>query len=290
MTTHRDSLRINPLDRDALRRAGLDSADALLKCLGDRIVAWSRSTDTVRVDLPESAGGGSLYVKRYHHLRWKPRIKAMLRGAFFGRSRARAEYDRLLALEARGAPVVHAVACGERRVLHFVRSSFLVTRAVPDAVSLTAFLHPPSGTKPPAAFLRRLAESLGRQIAALHRTGVIHGALFWRNILVRRDREGGFAFTLLDPPAARFLTAWRYTTADDLADLAAAALECGMRTEMMRFFLAYLGTRRLDSSQKALARDVLRRAEPLRPHEAYRLKMHRVFQYHLVAAPASTPR
>ncbi len=287
----RDTIRIDPAFRERLRRAGLDTVDRVLKCLGDQIVAWSRSTDTIRVELPAD-GGGAVFIKRYHFLRWGQRIKAMLRGAFFGRSRARSEFERIRDLRARGAPMVRPVAWGERRILHFVRSSFLVTEAVPGAVPLSALARQDAGdpgANMPVRQRRRCVEALGRCIADLHRRGLSHGALFWRNVLVRRDGDE-FDFVLLDPPGRRHLSLRKAEErradgiADDLAAIAALAPELCSRTDMLRFFTAYLGTRRLAEAHRRQAREILTRARPLVDHERYRLKMDRIFHYHLVPA------
>jgi hypothetical protein len=280
MALYRDTIRINPSDRERLRRAGLDTTDRVLKHLGDQVVAWSKSTETVRVDLP--AGDGGLYVKRYHHLRWKHRIKAMFRGTFFGRSRARTEYDRLIEMSEQGAPVVRAVACGERRTFRFLRSCFLVTEAVPSAISLASFAQKAHAESLLVAEQHRFAKAIGRCVGEMHGRGIVHGALRWRNVLVRRDGDGGYAFTFLDAPTRKRGPSKRFSARGDLADLAAAALECCTRTEMMRFFRSYLNKPRLSPADKAMARNILASAQPLRAHEAYRLKMNRIFHYHLV--------
>lgn len=291
MTLYRDTIRIAPGWRDRLRPAGLDSVDRVLKCLGDQVVAWSRSTETVRVDLPSEAGSGAIFIKRYHHLCWRRRIKAMLRGTFFGRSRARAEFEQLEWMLERHGPVVTPVAWGERRILHFVRSSFLITEAVGGAVSLTTFAQRHArgrGLELSWRQRRGFVESLGGCIGDLHRRGLVHGALFWRNVLVCEVAGGGFAFRFLDAPGRRRPSlrgaGARHATGvlNDLADMAALASQFCSRTEMLRFFLAYLGTRRLDDSHRQLARGVLERARPLQAHEIYRLQMNRTFHYHLV--------
>ena len=208
MRLYRDTMYIAPAGRERLRRAGLDTVERVLKCLGHQVVAWSRSTETVRVDLPAGAGAGAVFVKRYHLLRWKVRIKAMFRGAFFGRSRAHAEFDRLERMRSAGAPVVDPVAWGERRILHFVRFSFLITEAVDGAVSLTTFAqNHADGQRRPLSFRdrRALVESLGRCIGELHGRGLAHGALFWRNVLVRKIEPGRYEFVLLDAPGRRRL-------------------------------------------------------------------------------------
>jgi hypothetical protein len=293
MTGNRDTLFIEPDDRPRLAAAGLDTVGAALQCIGDQPVAWSRSTDTVRVDLPRSAGGGALFVKRYHHLEWRRRIKAMLRGTFFGRSRAHAEFDALKHLRARGAPMVRPIAFGERRVLHFLRSSFLITQAEPDTVSLTTFAQRHTNGRAPALdpkARRRLIECLGRFVGAFHRSGLVHGALVWRNVLVRR-RGDAFEFVLVDAPGRKRADALRphrkaHSIAGDLAGLAALASEFCTRTEQWRFYRAYRGDGPTGREDRRFIRDVYERAARLRPHELYRLEMNRIFHYHLVPADA----
>ncbi|MBN1488851.1 MAG: hypothetical protein JXA69_02950 [Phycisphaerae bacterium] len=293
MRFHRDTMQMDPAWAQRLRQAGLDTADRVLKHVGDQVVAWSRSTETVRVDLPAHAGHGAVFVKRYHHLQWRRRLKAMLRGTFLGRTRARAEFERLQELRDAGAPVAYPVAYGERRILHFVRSSFLITEAVENAVSLTTFAQQQGNGRRaslPSAVRRQMIESLGRCIGALHGKGLVHGALVWRNVLVRfqDDPVAGVEFILLDADGRRRLgTLGRGEgpspgVVGDLAALAALASVFCSRTEMLRFFHAYLGVRRLDAGHRQLARDVLARAERQRDHELYRLKMNDVFHYHLV--------
>lgn len=283
----RDTMWIEPGDRERLARAGLDTVDRVLKCLGDQVVAWSRTTEVVRADLPDSCGGGAVYIKRYHRLRWRKRIQGALRGTLFGRSRARAEFEQLRRMRAGGAPVVRAIAWGERRVLFFLRSSFLMTEAVEGSVSLTTFAQQQHRSTLPPSVRHEFVRSLGGCIRDLHARGHIHGALFWRNVLVRRSPGGGFEFHLLDAQAPRRLRpgalngrhAGRLT---DLAEMAAVAPVFCSRAEMLRFLRAYLGTDRLDGSHRKLIGEILRRAAPLRDHELYRLKMNRVFHYHLV--------
>jgi hypothetical protein len=293
MTLYRDTIRIVPAYRERLRLAGLDTVDRVLKCIGDQVVAWSRSTDTVRVDLPAGAGGGAIFIKRYHLLRWRSRIKAMLRGAFLGSSRAQGEFDRLRQMLAAGAPVVRPVACGERRILHFLRSSFLITDSVTGAVSLTTFAQQSGDAQRPRLSFRErrdFVRSLARSVADLHQRGLAHGALFWRNVLVRRSvGEGGpFEFAFLDAPGRRRLnvraTDGRRSAAvvNDLAAMAALAPRFCSRSEMLRFFCAYSGTHRLGDPHRQLARLVSERARSLRDHELYRLKMDGIFHYHLV--------
>ena len=116
---YQDTVFIEPAYAESLSRAGLDTVQGVLDCVGDRLTAWSRTTDTVQVHL---SGGGSVYVKRYHYARWKNRLKGMFRGTFFGSSRVRAEFRALQTMRRLGIQGVRPVAYGERRSLHYLHS------------------------------------------------------------------------------------------------------------------------------------------------------------------------
>ena len=181
--------------REQLQRASLDSVRAALACVGDRLAAWSRTSDTILVRLPGDAS--SVYIKRYHYPRWRQRFRGMLRGTFFGMSRARSEYRALTRMRALGIQAVRPVAFGERRTGHFVRSCFLITEAVPGAMALSSFIrtfgHRREAT--PAVRVRReILSSLARQVRHLHEAGFVHRDLFWRNVLIRFLPDNRFEF------------------------------------------------------------------------------------------------
>ena len=127
MGAYHDEMIIAGRAEEGLREAALDSVGRVLRCLGDRVAAWSRSTDTVRVDPWSATRGHTYYIKRYHYpKRWR-RFQSLWRGLFGGRHRAAREYKMLRSLEARGLPVVRALATGQRRRWGMLRSCFLIT-------------------------------------------------------------------------------------------------------------------------------------------------------------------
>ena len=48
MAAYRDRLHMDPPYANVLRDAGLDTVSRVLGCTGDRLAAWSRTTDTGR--------------------------------------------------------------------------------------------------------------------------------------------------------------------------------------------------------------------------------------------------
>lgn len=293
---YRDRSHVDPAYRDALRSVGLDGTEGVLRRVGDLLAAWSRSTDTIRVDL--ASRRFAVYVKRYHYPRWSHRLRGTLRGTFFGSSRARAEYVGLLRMRRLGMGVVRPIAFGERRVGHFVRSCWLITEAVPGAISLDRFARNHIGRPPTPVTVRnvrQVLEGVGAEVRRVHDAGLLHGAMYWRNILVRRGTGGRVEFYFLDAGKARKI--WlrpfrRWRQQGDIISLAAGAVNYCTRTDLLRFLRGYWGVRRLDDSHRRW----LQRMGPtvMRAAAAERLRIERggVFdQYarNLAALAADAP-
>lgn len=273
-----DALHVEPAYREALRAARLASVEDALAHLGASVAAWSRSTDTVLV--PAGAGRPGFYVKRYYYPDWSRRLRGAMRGTFFGQHRALAEYRSLRAMCQRGIPAARPVAWGARRCAHFVCASVLITEEVPGARSLTSFASDLRAGRAALSGRTRLllCRRLAEQVAAMHAAGFVHGALFWRNILVRIvDEEPEFFFLDARPPASlRRFTSTRWRT-PDLSALAASASAFTSRSERLRFGLFYLGTDRPSAAERALLRDAERGAAAFARHEAQRIRMAEQF-------------
>jgi tRNA A-37 threonylcarbamoyl transferase component Bud32 len=103
-------------------------------------------------------------------------------------SKARMEYDRAVAIAARGVPTVEPLAVGERQTLLGAGDSYLVTRDLYDTQTLNSFLARtlvPLEPKRHARVRQGLARALGRLLARLHDAGIRHHDLHAANILVR---------------------------------------------------------------------------------------------------------
>ncbi len=279
-----DVLHIDPAFAGTLGRAGLDDVQAVLDCVGDRLAAWSRTTDTIEV---LTGGGRSVFVKRYHYPRWKNRIKGTFRGTFFGISRARAEFRALQTMRSLGIQAVRPVAYGERRRLHFVRSCFLITEAVPGAVSLATFAqkHAHDNHTTDSYRLRQEALTvLARQVRHMHQKKFVHGDLFWRNILIRVLGKEHFEYYFIDAGLGhRILRKGRQRreVMNDLAELMAIAPVFCSRSDMTRFVKVYLDQKALSSGDRVWMAQILRRARSYYDHEVLRLRLNAVFTQHL---------
>jgi hypothetical protein len=277
MPTYRDTLHVDPECAEWLHERGLSTMQGLLECLGDRVLAWSRSSDTIRVQ----AGCPSrcLYVKRYHYATRARQMRGLLRGVLLGASRARREYVMLQTMRSAGIPAVRPVAYGERRRLGLLRSCALVTEGVPDGRSLMGLLRETLADvgEPEVRRQRRcLTRTLAEQIRAMHQTGFAHGALFWRNVVVRPLDEGGYACHFLDPRGRGRMWRRRANGRKAVWDVAAfAAMAPGVvsRAECLRFAKWYWRADRLDAPTRRWIREVLKMSARYRGHELYRWRL-----------------
>jgi tRNA A-37 threonylcarbamoyl transferase component Bud32 len=119
-------------------------------------------------------------------------------------SAARTEFKRGLELAKRGVPTPEPLAYGE--TASGPRSSYLLTRTIPDAVPLDSFLEEtlPGLPSPRCTRLRqRMARALGRLMALIHDAGVTQQDLHPGNILVHIDAADQPALWLIDLHAVR---------------------------------------------------------------------------------------
>ena len=264
------------VDRAWLERIGWTSVDDLLTGKFDDVVAVSQSSDVACVPLDSGLGGPStVFVKRYYYRRRSQRFKQMFRGTLFGKSRARREYEILDEMLRRGIPAVRPIAFGDRRKGLFLRASLLLTEGAPGAVSLDLFASQriaiaTTGRAERLAFINELATT----VRAMHQAGIRHGGLFWRNILVHRQPDGGYRFSFLDPDINAKLLPTPLPPADAIADIsefAASGIALGVRGELIRFAKAYLGVRKLGADHRKLVAQVFPRAQRLARAERRRI-------------------
>ena len=153
-----------------------------------RIVKQGPHRIVYRVDLPNL----SFYIKHNLISDTRSRLRQIVRP-----SKARMEYDRALAVAARGIPTYAPLAVGEQTSAE----SFLVTETLEDAVPLNVFLERdfpalPAGRR--TRLRQALAQALGRLIARLHHAGILHADLHCGNFLLRLDGEDQPALFLID--------------------------------------------------------------------------------------------
>ncbi|MCG8406866.1 MAG: hypothetical protein MI923_16840 [Phycisphaerales bacterium] len=275
-----DSITIDRPFRDRLREAKLDRVAAVLACVGNQLAAWSRTGDTIRYDLD---GNRAFYIKRYHYPRWKQRFRAMFRGTFFKASRARNEYRALRRMRQLGIQAVRPVAYGERRLCHFLRSCFLITEAVPDAMPLSSFIQTfgkHRGSAQAVRLRREILISLARQVRHMHHAGFVHRDLFWRNVLIRSLPGDRFEFYFLDASVGqriRLPQRRQDKIVHDIASMGALAPHFCSKADQLRFLLEYLETDKLAEEHRKWLRRVQTQSDRLQQTELERLRRGAVF-------------
>jgi len=171
-------------------------------------------------------------------------------------SRARREYLNLIRLARLGFSVPQALAYGQARTLGFVSESFVMTRAVEEAVSIWTFLYEPRTAAfpfPQGSERRRLIDEFARLLQGAHAAGFFLHTLRSKNVLLTRT-DGRYAVHLIDVP---FAGIWRWKLfpragrVRDLATLLKWSRRLLSRTERMRFARTYGAGRALVRSAQA---------------------------------------
>ena len=236
-----------------LRAHGLDTVAAVYALNTGQVFTHTRTTEVRRVEL----GDRAVFIKKYWVTKPSQIISGITRGAVFGKSKVRREYENLSRLRAWGLDAPAPVAYGEERRAGCLVRSCLISEAIPDARGLHVLIR--EG--------HRDVATLADYVRRLHEHHFIHCDLFWRNILVSGNTLD--RFYLIDAHKGGYRRGCR---ADDLAALDAPAPAFFRRTERLRFFLRYLNHTGLTAADKALARRVLKLAAPLRDKQLSRVR------------------
>ena len=223
--------------------------DVLVDADGLRLGQWRSEgrVDTVksgphrvvyRVRLPE----GVIYIKHY----LVPDRRAKYR-QWFRRGKGRNEGKRSQHLASIGVPTITPIALGERRRRGFLFDNFLITREIPEAVPLDAFVEGQlSGLPEPrrSGVRRSLAKALGVLTARLHNAGLQHIDFHPGNILLRFGPGDEPQLTMIDLDALRTVKQFSWPKAmRNLALLDHYFWTRSSRVDRRRFLKAYLEAR-----------------------------------------------
>jgi tRNA A-37 threonylcarbamoyl transferase component Bud32 len=160
----------------------------------------SAATDKVVVNL----GNRDVFFKRYNCLGLGYRLKNMFRP-----SRALKSWRAGWKFLELGVPTPKPLACLEERLFRLLGRSYILFEQIDNATSLLDAWADFDGEQ-----RRDLLQSLGSEIGRMHRLGLIHGDLNWRNIMVQRTPSGP-KFYFVDLDGSKFLgkvnrdSAWR---------------------------------------------------------------------------------
>lgn len=152
---------------------------------GQAIVSpWqSAATDKTVVTL----GGLSYFFKRYNCLGFGYQVKNIFR-----QSRALKSWSAGWKWLELGLPTPRPIACMEERSLRLLGRSYLLFESIVGAHSLLDAWEKLDGARQ-----RQVLNSLGTEIGKMHRYGVLHGDMNWRNIMIR-DSSGSLEVFFVD--------------------------------------------------------------------------------------------
>lgn len=176
---------------------------------------------------------------------------------YFGRSRARAEWENLRYFNQLGINAPKIVAFGEEKKRGRFFRGVLITEEVRGARDLVTLTKEEAALFHDRHWLDEVMKTIADYARKLHQRGFIHTDLKWRNILVTKS-----AFPqvyLIDCPAGAkkrgiFL---RHGIIKDLACLDKKGKYQLSRTERLRFYLYYARLSRLTARHKRKIRKIL---------------------------------
>jgi len=170
----------------------------------------------------------------------------------FRPSRARRAWRELNRLKLCGIPVPPLVLCAEKRHGILWAGSFLVTREIPGALSLDAYVADvlQNGSLPPDK-KRRIIADLAGFVRRLHDLKLYHADLKGANILIT-DGDEGFRFHLIDADRVKFKKIMTFRKKIRNLLQLSASLSCVSVTDRLRFFSYYAGKGRNPAKRRTL--------------------------------------
>ena len=213
---------------------------------------WSRHPQTLPLRLTLGSQERELYLKIFHPGRGAAAWKDALR-----RSKAFRAWRLGLDLQSAGFAVPMTIAAGEQRQSRFLRRAFLLTEKVDGQPAhlflLDRFRH--HGSRASLAAKRLALSQAAQLVRRFHTAGFVHGDLIATNLFVAADARS-LRFYFMDNDRTRRYPVWirQPFWKRNLVQLNRLPLPSITLQDRMRFFKAYLGSRTLAASDRALAR------------------------------------
>ncbi|MGB2998486.1 MAG: lipopolysaccharide kinase InaA family protein [Phycisphaerae bacterium] len=275
-------LHVNEAFRPVLEAASLLTLDAIMAFEGGATSRLAPGRSTVRVELPNPAGGTrALFIKRHTRVPLHAKIRrTMSLGPPL--SMAVREARNIVRLTDVGIPTMRCAAIGEEFANSGRREqSCLITEEVPDAVQADVYFENTFGeehSREAVAAKRRLIRALARLVRRFHANDFVHRDLYLCHILVRRQPSANPILHLIDLQRVERPRRGvrRRRIVKDLAALLfsswpspATHIRSRVFTDAdrLRFAHAYFKTRRLGPDHKHLIHRVIRKARQIARHE-----------------------
>lgn len=164
---------------DVVQREIAARLDAVESIPGAELIKRNLVRAVYRVPL---ADGARVIVKRYAVRGVRDPVKYL-----FKASRARAEWRVGRGLDEAGIPTAVPLAMAERHAGGLLRDAALVTREIPDALHLNAYVEEHFAAEEGAELRVALYDRLARLIRRMHAAGFVHNDLHGGNVLVNGD-------------------------------------------------------------------------------------------------------
>jgi hypothetical protein len=172
-------------------RAVVERADELMASPEFRVLKSEARTRAGFLDLP---GAGPAFIKRVEVSSWSRGVYARVRGSRAARSLAGAAM-----LEAQGFAHPEPLAAMDLYQAGAIRASYLVSRALINADSLSRFMLGPGEIKGRNVHRRKqISDAVAAQVRRLHESGLYTRDLQETNIMVEENQAGGFEVYFID--------------------------------------------------------------------------------------------
>jgi tRNA A-37 threonylcarbamoyl transferase component Bud32 len=172
-------------------RAVLERADELMASPAFRAVKSEARTRAGFLDVP---GAGVAFIKRVEVPSWSRGLYARIRG-----SRAKRSLTGAAMLNAHGIAHPEPLAAMDLYRVGAIRASYLVSRALINADSLSRFMLGPGEIKGRDVHRRKqISDAVAEQIRRLHESGLYTRDLQETNIMVEENAAGGFDVYFID--------------------------------------------------------------------------------------------
>ncbi len=244
---------------------GLDTFERVMAASGGEVFRDFPGRRTVRLELKMTDGAKlGVFLKRYESNYLSP-VRRLLRWVRWpgAEDEAFREWRMLHHVRSLGISTARPVAVGQERPGAAATRSFLMTAEIPDSVEASTWVEklPPSER---GHFLARVA-GLARRF---HAAGLVHKDYYLSHVLVSAGTADP-ELHLIDLQRVVTPCCWRSRwVAKDLGALAYSTWNAGAsRTQILRAYLAYCGTARLEPAMRRIARQALRRVAWLRTRQ-----------------------
>ncbi len=228
-----------------------------MTCTTGEVVARSGDSETRRLTIKGAQSECECFLKVY-------KFAARSRRWAVQDDKASTEAANYRHLEKLGVGVPDLICHGSRGGLFLLRDSFILTRAVPNAVALDTFV---DGRWPRAecgvadSVRSTILDASCALVRRMHDGQFFHVDLQWRNLLVSQSTDGAIRLLVIDSSRGGMRETGvrrQHGRLRDLASLAKDARTRMKRREMLRWFRAYLGVRRLTTEHRLMIQTIER--------------------------------